>query len=126
MGKSYSQDFLNQQKKRLLSLKESILNGMNEKSDEDIRIPSDQIIEDGDQAQTYINQNVSLELRDRDLVRLKEIEYALHKLATGSYGICEETDLPIGKKRLEKMPWAQLSIEAAEDEERISTYFRTG
>ena len=126
MGRPYNQDFLNQQKKRLLSLKESILNGMNEKSDEDIRIPSDQIIEDGDQAQTYINQNVSLELRDRDLVRLKEIEYALHKLAIGSYGICEETDRPIGKKRLEKMPWAQLSIEAAEDEERTSTYFRTG
>ena len=99
---------------------------MMERSNEDIHIPPDQIIEDGDQAQTYINQNVSLGLRGRELARLKEIEYALHKLAMGTYGICEETDRPVEKKRLEKMPWARLCIEAAEEQERKKNiYFRT-
>ena len=34
--------------------------------------------------------------------------------------LLEETDEPIGKKRLEKMPWTTMSIEAAERAERES------
>ena len=50
---------------------------MSERSNEDINVSSDQTIEDGDQAQTYISQNVSLGLRSRELQRLKEVEHAL-------------------------------------------------
>ena len=71
-------------------------------------------------AQVYINQNVDLGLRDRELAKLKEVEYALQKIELGTYGICEETDGPIEKKRLEKMPWTRLCIDAAEEKERES------
>ena len=128
MGKNrfFNKKFLDQQREKLLVLKQEILNTMRERSDEDIHIPSDQIVEDGDQAQTYINQNVSLGLRSRELAKLKEIEYALYKIENGTYGICEETDGPIEKKRLEKMPWTRLCIDAAEEKERESTHFQTG
>ena len=118
--KVFTQEFIEKQKESLLLLKQEILNAMNERSDEDIHVPSDQTVEDGDQAQTYINQNVVLGLRSRELTRLKEIEYALHKIKAGTYGICEETDQPIEKTRLEKMPWTRLCIEAAEEQERES------
>ncbi|MCY4644106.1 MAG: hypothetical protein OXB88_05755, partial [Bacteriovoracales bacterium] len=92
MAHTFSDHFLKQQRERLLLLKEQILNTISGRTDEDIVISSDQTIEDGDQAQTYINQNVSLGLRGRELLRLKEIEHALYKLEAGTYGICEETD----------------------------------
>lgn len=126
MSGVFKEKFIQSQKEKLLLLKEEIINSMREKGDDDIQVPTDQIVEDGDQAQTYINQNVSIGLRERDLHRIKEIEYALQKIEMGSYGICEETDEPIEIKRLEKMPWTRLSIEAAEERERDSGVFRAG
>ncbi|MEE2742844.1 MAG: TraR/DksA family transcriptional regulator [Bdellovibrionota bacterium] len=106
------------QKEQLLRLRNELLNAIKYKSTEDLHIPSDEIVEDGDQAQTYINQNVSFGLRERELSRLRELESALLRIENGSYGFCEETDEPIEKKRLQKVPWARLSIAAAEEKER--------
>lgn len=123
---AFTEKFINSQKERLLQLKQEILNTINERTNEDIAVSSDQVVEDGDQAQTYINQNVSLGLRERDFRRLQEIEIALRKIEEGTYGICEETEEPIEKKRLEKMPWTRLCIEAAEDLERNTHHYRVG
>lgn len=123
---AFTRDFINSQKEKLLTLKQEILNSMRDRSKDDIEVPTDQIVEDGDQAQTYINQNVSFGLRERELRRLKEIENALRKIESGTYGICEETDEPIEMKRLEKMPWTRLCIEAAEEIERNSGSFKAG
>ena len=57
-------------------------------------------------------------LRERDLFKLREIEAALIRIDDGTYGLCEELEEPISKKRLQKVPWARLSIEAAEQLER--------
>lgn len=113
----YEEKFLEQQRELLLKLKQEVLNKLSSQT-EDLQVSPDQTVEDGDQAQTYLNQNVSFGLRERDILRLREIEAALYRLDDGSYGICEETDEPIGEKRLEKMPWARLSIGAAEQIER--------
>ena len=43
----------------------------------------------------------------------------LERLENGSYGYCEETDEPIGLKRLEARPIATLSVEAQERHERL-------
>jgi DnaK suppressor protein len=120
MASVYPTDFLKNQKEKLLALKQDILNSMRNKPNDDILVSPDQTVEDGDQAQTYLNQNVSFGLREREIHRLREIEAALDRIERGTYGVCEETDEPIGKKRLEKMPWTRLSIEAAEALERES------
>ena len=118
MSQHYPQDFIKNQKQKLLMLKQEILNSMRTKIDDDILVSPDQTVEDGDQAQTYLSQNVTFGLREREMKRLREVEAALERIERGVYGICEETDEPIGKKRLEKMPWTRLSIEAAEALER--------
>ena len=63
----------------------------------------------------------SLELRTRDRARklISKIDEALERLENGSYGFCEETDEPIGLKRLEARPIATLSVEAQERHERM-------
>ena len=113
----YEEKFLESQKELLLQMKQEVLNKLAAQT-EDLEVSPDQTVEDGDQAQTYLNQNVSFGLRERDIVRLREIEAALYRIDDGSYGICEETEEPIGEKRLQKMPWARLSIGAAEQVER--------
>ncbi|HIO39178.1 MAG TPA: RNA polymerase-binding protein DksA [Rhodospirillales bacterium] len=63
----------------------------------------------------------SLELRTRDRARklISKIDEALARIVDGSYGYCEETNEPIGIKRLEARPIATLSLEAQERHERM-------
>ena len=63
----------------------------------------------------------SLELRTRDRARklISKIDEALARIEDRSYGYCEETNEPIGIKRLEARPIATLSLEAQERHERM-------
>jgi DnaK suppressor protein len=49
---------------------------------------------------------------------LFEVQEALKRLSDGSYGVCEETEEPIGFKRLAAQPWTRLSLEAQQDLEQ--------
>lgn len=118
MKAPFDQKFIDSQKEKLLELKTHILNNMAQQSKDDIIVDKDQIVEDGDLAKTYLDQNVSFGLRQREIHRLREIEAALDRIERGTYGVCEESDEFIGKKRLEKMPWARYTVEAAEELER--------
>jgi DnaK suppressor protein len=68
----------------------------------------------------------ALELRTRDRARklIAKIDQALARIDSGTYGYCEETDEPIGLKRLEARPIATLSIEAQERHERMERVYR--
>jgi len=41
-------------------------------------------------------------------VQMADIEYALHKLEEGTYGLCDICGQPIAPERLEALPWANL------------------
>lgn len=73
-----------------------------------------------------VESDRALELRTRDRARklISKINDALRRIEDGSYGYCEETDQPIGVKRLEARPIATLSIEAQERHERTERQFR--
>lgn len=70
--------------------------------------------------------DVALELRTRDRARklIVKIEEALARVEDGSYGYCEDTDEPIGLRRLEARPIATLSLEAQERHERMERSHR--
>ncbi len=55
--------------------------------------------------------NLDLAAADRQLIR--EIDEALARIADRTYGLCLMTHRPIKKARLEELPWAKYSIEAA-------------
>ena len=71
-----------------------------------------------------VESETSFELRTRDRYRklINKIEQALKRIDTGEYGYCEDTDEPIGVRRLEARPIATLTIEA---QERHENYERT-
>ncbi|PIP89363.1 MAG: RNA polymerase-binding protein DksA [Bdellovibrionales bacterium CG12_big_fil_rev_8_21_14_0_65_38_15] len=118
MANTFDTKFIQAQKKKLIDFKNQILNSMKNTQVEDLQISPDDASEDGDLAQVVISQNVSFGLREREIKRLREIDVALRKIDEGTYGYCEVTEEPIEMKRLEKMPWARLSLEAAEELER--------
>jgi DnaK suppressor protein len=68
----------------------------------------------------------ALELRTRDRARklIAKIDQALARIDNGTYGYCEETNEPIGLRRLEARPIATLSIEAQERHERMERAYR--
>lgn len=70
-------------------------------------------------SETY-EQSLHLDLAAADRKLLKEIDDAIMRIDAGTYGICEMTGKPIKVERLEELPWARYSIEAARELERRS------
>ncbi len=77
-----------------------------------------------DRASLETERAIELRTRDRERKLISKIDAALSRLDTGTYGYCEETDEPIGLRRLEARPIATLSIEAQERHERMERTHR--
>jgi DnaK suppressor protein len=74
-----------------------------------------------EQGSDAYGQSLSLDLAAADRRLIKEIDDALQRIEDGTYGICELTGKPIKADRLEELPWARYSIEAARELERRGT-----
>jgi DnaK suppressor protein len=77
-----------------------------------------------DRASLETERAIELRTRDRERKLISKIDSALQRIDTGTYGFCEETDQPIGIRRLEARPIATLSIEAQERHERMERTYR--
>lgn len=118
-------EFIKKQKEKLLHARERIINSFKNFKEESLQLSPEGLSEDGDVAQNHLDQKLTFSLKEKDLKTLREIELALLKIDEGTYGICEESGEPIEKVRLEKQPWARLSLYYAEQEEREhKRYFR--
>jgi DnaK suppressor protein len=70
-------------------------------------------------AATHVfEQQRDLALRDRSRMELHRVEVALRKLDEGTYGTCESCGNPIGRERLEAIPWAATCIDCARKSSR--------
>lgn len=72
-----------------------------------------------DRASLETERGIELRTRDRERKLISKIDAALSRIENGSYGFCEETDQPIGVRRLEARPIATLCVEAQERHERL-------
>jgi len=110
-------------RRKLLQWREDILRGsdvtLRQLKEEDMRLP-----DQSDWASAEIQRSFELRTRDRERKLLSKIEAALKRIEEGSYGYCEETQEPIGVRRLEARPIATLSIEAQERHERRERAYR--
>lgn len=71
-----------------------------------------------DRATLESETSIELRTRERERKLIAKIDAALRRIEDRSYGYCEETNEPIGLRRLEARPTATLSIEAQERHER--------
>ena len=77
-----------------------------------------------DRASLETEHSIELRTRDRERKLISKINAALKRIEDGTYGCCEETDEPIGLRRLEARPIATLSLEAQERHERMERTHR--
>lgn len=68
-----------------------------------------------EQGSENYDQTLSLNLAAQDRRLIKEIDEALKRIEEGSFGLCELTNLPIPEDRLDVLPWARYTIEAARE-----------
>jgi len=114
---------LDQLKIKLIKMKEEILNGSYLTSNEDLHVTSEDLPDEADLASNVINQQVSFNMRHRELNKLRQIDEALHRMENGTYGECEDCGETIGFKRLQNQPFASLCITHAEEAEREQQRF---
>jgi DnaK suppressor protein len=77
-----------------------------------------------DQASQSIEKELLFELSDNERGTLDMIEAAIRKIDNGTYGLCEATRRPIGRARLEAIPYCRYSIEyqnQLENRSRVET-----
>jgi DnaK suppressor protein len=113
----FSSQVLKACKERLLSEKEEVLNTLKVNG----RPPEseDTVGDFGDQNVRAINEHQWLLFQNRLRKQLFEVESALHRLESGTYGICEETEQLIEKERILALPWTRLSLEGAKLRESL-------
>ncbi len=104
-------------KKMLLEHRARILNRSAARGAEAFRLSQDDLVDENDHAAAIVQQGLTLEVQERDRQKLIEIDRALAKMETGSFGICEDSEEPIDEGRLEAQPWTRYSVEAAERRE---------
>lgn len=113
-------------RRKLLELRSQILNRSRGRGAETLRISTDDLADETDHAAAMTQQNIHLNVQERDRFMLREIEHALAKFEVGEYGICEDTEEPIDKERLEAQPWTRYCVEAAEIREKKAKRFASG
>src|SRR5688572_18215036 len=104
-------------KKLLLEHRSRVLNRSMVRGAEAFRMNADDLVDENDHAAAIVQQGLTLEVQERDRQLLIEIDRALMKIETGSFGFCEDTEEPIDEARLEAQPWTRYCVEAAERRE---------
>lgn len=116
-AKELSEDLIQECKEKLVQIKSDLLNRVKE-----ARGKLDQFERGGDEADQTMRilaEQEMLNLTDRLRSQLLEIESALGRIESGSFGYCEETEEIIETERLRAIPWTRLSIEGAEIRESM-------
>ncbi|RMF91156.1 MAG: BON domain-containing protein [Nitrospinota bacterium] len=75
-------------------------------------------IELEEEAQKADISRLSDQLEEREKREIEEIDLALHKIALGTYGLCEQCQRPIEWKRLDALPAARLCRRCAKQAEQ--------
>lgn len=71
-----------------------------------------------DEGTDDFNKVISMELSNKELNILKQVNRALEKIEESTYGCCDITGKEIPRKRLEAVPYAVMTVEAQEKLEK--------
>ncbi|MCB0422747.1 MAG: TraR/DksA C4-type zinc finger protein [Bdellovibrionales bacterium] len=116
---SLSKEVIERCKATLLETKSEILNRV-ANAKKELYTGDDKGGDEGDQTMRALAETEFLSMNERLRKQLMEIEMALGRIESGTYGICEETEEVIETDRLLAIPWTRLSIEGAEIRESVS------
>ena len=114
--------FLKKQKQRLVELRDAYLNSIEGVASETIRNENGDAsafgMHQADAGSDAYDRDFALSLLGKEQDALYEINEALKRIETGTYGLCEGTGVMIPEERLEAMPFARFSVTYQEKLER--------
>jgi RNA polymerase-binding transcription factor DksA len=114
--------FLKKQKQRLVELRDAYLNSIEGVASETIRNEGGDSsafgMHQADAGSDAYDRDFALSLLGKEQDALYEINEALKRIETGTYGLCEGTGAKIPEERLEAMPFARYSVTYQEKLER--------
>ncbi len=106
-------------RKLLLEQRQQLLGNVKRALSGDIHLDPDDFPDEIDTASSEMNLAFTGRLRERERGLLAKIDAALEKIEQGEYGLCESCGEPIGLKRLEARPVAELCIDCKAEQERL-------
>ena len=71
-----------------------------------------------DEGTDDFDRTINLQLTDKEIQILKQVDRALEKIEEGSYGVCDLSKDEIPLKRLEAIPYAVTTVQAQEQLEK--------
>ena len=102
----------------------ALVKSAQESLEQDMTLDTNELPDEVDLASSEYIQSFALRLRGRERMFLDKIEKALRKIEDGEFGMCEDCEDPIGRKRLDARPETTLCIRCKEDQERAERDFR--
>ena len=105
-------------KKLLLKEREQLFGNVKQMHESSKEMGQNGIQDIGDEAANIYNRHILLTLNENDRFLLKEVDEALDRIKTSTYGICDECGEPIGLKRLEVKPVAKYCVPCKEKMEK--------
>ena len=114
---------LNKYRKLLESKRKGVIENAQKTLTEDMTVDPNDLPDEMDLASAEYLQSFNFRLRGREKTHLKKIDLALRKIGDGTFGICDECEESISKKRLEARPETTLCIRCKEDQERDEKAF---
>jgi RNA polymerase-binding transcription factor DksA len=105
-------------KKLLLDLRDHLIDGVNSLASENLKRSSRDVsgelsgysLHMADAGTDNFDREFALSLVSNEQEALYEIEEALKRLETGTYGLCEMCEKPIRRERLDAVPFARLCV----------------
>ncbi|MCU0750056.1 MAG: TraR/DksA family transcriptional regulator [Akkermansiaceae bacterium] len=114
---THSPAFVQKQRQRLLDLRDELVDAMSGMTRDTIRNApegseaSGSGQHQGDAGSDAYDRDFALSVLAKEQDALYEIEKALRRIQSGSYGICEISSRKIPQARLEAIPFARLTVE---------------
>ncbi len=122
--------FLAKQRGRLLVLKDTLLDSMNGVAKDSLRSRADGSeasafgMHQADAGSDAYDRDFALSLLSQEQDSLYEIDEAMKRLESGSYGICEISGKAIPHIRLEALPFTRYTVECQAEIEKRNRYSR--
>lgn len=103
---------------KLLAEKDKILNDVSAKIRLERNEQKRNVGDIYDIASDERERELALTLGDRERKKLSEIDLALERISSGTYGECEECGEPVAEKRLEVLPFTRVCVDCQSSYER--------
>lgn len=114
----YSAAKLKMFEKMLRERRREIIAGIADLREDTERFKAEREPDEYDDASNNVDMNIQMMLNDTQKRELDQIENALLRIKSGTYGVCEVTGELIAEARLRALPYTTMSVQAAARAER--------